>query len=315
MGKGDKAGARLAVVAALALGCGGGQAEPVTNSNSTATATATAAPTATVTTTATAEPTATAEVSTATASATETASASKGKRTFTFEGYTGPKASKSFANTPLAWVVRPAGEDGSFENNRLDILPFVKVQGDEVLVQMGKDELVVPQAIAHPAAAPAALKPGDIVLTNTSSGVTLAKVAANDKQTGQTKVRYVKDGAAAETTISRQATLKLDGALSFGAPVAFKDGSTWVGGWYGGGDASKAFVAMGKGWKVVDAKSLKVLKLNAAHAAGASVWTKTANGFEPGTVEQSLDDGLRYKVKLKSGASTAAFDAVSAPLE
>jgi hypothetical protein len=301
--------------AALALGCGGGQTEPVSDANGTATATATAAPTPT----ATSEPVATAEATASAPTATETATASatvaKGKRTFKFEGYTGPKASKSFANTPLAWVVRPAGDDGSFENNRLDILPFLKVQGDEVIVQMGKDELIVPQAIAHPAAAPAALQSGDIVLTNTSGGVTIAKVAANDKKTGQTKVKYVKDGAISETTISRQATLKLDGTLSFGAPVAFKDGATWVGGWYGGGDASKGFVAMGKGWKVVDAKALKALKIGTLHAAGAAVWTKTSKGFEPGTVEEALDDGLRYKVKLKSGSTTAAFDAVSAPLE
>jgi len=75
-------------------------------------------------------------------------------------------------------------------------------------------------------------------------------------------------------------------------------------------------VALGKGWKVVDTGSIKPLKILGAHTKGAKVVAGAQGTLSAGVVEEVLDGGLRYKVKLADGStSTLGFDVVSAPVE
>lgn len=267
---------------------------------------------------ASAEPSASSS-SAASGSASSVASSStgpKGKRSFRFEAYDGPKVKRSFEHTPVAWVVRPAGSDGSFEENKLALMALLRTQGDDVVVQYEGGELAVPMALAQAGATPLGLKTGDTVFSNTGSFGAVARVQSIDEKKGMTKIKFVVGADVQEKEISRQAMLKLDERASFGRPVAFKDGATWRHGLFGGGDAKKGFVALGKGWKVVDSAAIKPLKILGAHAKGAKVVAGAQGTLSAGVVEEVLDGGLRYKVKLADGSSaTLGFDVVSAPVE
>lgn len=245
--------------------------------------------------------------------------AANGKRTIRFDGYTGPKATKSFAGTPAVWVFGPANNDADFEQNKLALVALLKPQGDEVVVQWGKDELVVPGILAAPSVAPAGLKKGDAVFTNTAKGSGAARVVSVNKQSGQAKLKVSRGSAVEDADISQAALLKLDDKLTFGQPVAIKEGSAWLVGHYVGGDASKGFVALGKGFRLVAPSTIKPLRISAPLAKGAAVWALSAGGggkdLKPGTVEEVLNDASQYKVKLDSGLETLTFDRVTPPLE
>ncbi len=240
----------------------------------------------------------------------------RGKRSFRFEAYDGPKVKRAFEHTPVAWVVRPAGSDGSFEENKLALMALLRTQGDDVVVQYEGGELSVPMTLAQAGATPLGLKTGDTVFSNTGAFGAVARVQSIDEKKGMTKIKFVVGTEVQEKEISRQAMLKLDDRASFGRPVAFKDGATWRHGLFGGGDAKKGFVALGKGWKVVDTGSIKPLKILGAHTKGAKVVAGAQGTLSAGVVEEVLDGGLRYKVKLADGStSTLGFDVVSAPVE
>lgn len=253
---------------------------------------------------------------TASAASGSISTAANGKRTIRFDGYTGPKATKSFAGTPAVWVFGPANNDADFEQNKLALVGLLKPQGDEVIVQWGKDELVVPGILAAPSVAPAGLKKGDAVFTNTAKGSGAARVVSVNKQSGQAKLKVSRGSAIEDADISQAALLKLDDKLTFGQPVAIKEGSGWIVGNYVGGDASKGFVALGKGFRLVAPSTIKALHVSAPLAKGAAVWALAGGkDLKPGTIEEVLNEASQYKVKLDAGTETVAFDRVTTPLE
>lgn len=252
---------------------------------------------------------------TASAATGSISTAANGKRTIRFDGYTGPKATKSFAGTPAVWVFGPANGDADFEQNKLALVGLLKPQGDEVIVQWGKDELIVPGILAAPSVAPAGLKKGDAVFTNTAKGSGAARVVSINKQSGQAKLKVSRGSAIEDADISQAALLKLDDKLTFGQPVAIKEGSTWLVGSYVGGDASKGFVALGKGYRLVAPSTIKPLRVSAPFTKGAAVWALSGKDLKPGTIEEVLNEASQYKVKLDAGSETVAFDRVTTPLE
>jgi hypothetical protein len=119
-----------------------------------------------------------------------------------------------------------------------------------------------------------------------------------------------------EREIDAKDIRKLDGSLTFGTPIGYKDGKKW---------RAAKLIHMGKkqSWvaafagkpKQVPTDSIKAVDVK-KYKKGDKVWASFAGTFKPATVTGVMEEGVKYQVKFdKWGDTEVSLAEITAPLE
>ena len=292
----------LPSLAILAAACGSAEPAPTTP---TATATPTAAPTATPT----AAPTASAA-----------APPEKAKPVQRFWAWDGPSEGPAITGK-RAWTAVPTGQ--ATDRGRhvfISVEDFVKTDGANNVWRTPLTDLVVPVALAAPLAPPTGLKKGDPVLADNSNDIAFGLVESVDGET--VKMKYVFGDLVGDFEAKLSETVRIDGALRLGVPVAFKlDGKLYAGRFLAK-SATDAWMALeytddqpfAKA-KAADVRAIGTAALKVGDACLYDNIFGTRNELRPAKVTKVIEGGLFYEVKTDKGQTwTVPFHHVSPPI-
>lgn len=238
-----------------------------------------------------------------------------------FWGYDGPAEGPAIAGK-RAWTAVPSGEEkDAYRHVFLSVEDFVKSDGTNNLFRSPAGDIVAPVAMAENLTPPASLKKGDPVFAEDSNDNVLGRVDSVDGD--NITIATVFGELVGEATAPRSETMLLDGALRFGAPVAFREGAKWYVGRLLAKTATDAWIALeytdnrpyAKA-KLADVRALdvtKILKVGDKVLADSAIATR--NELVPGEVTKVIEGGVFYEVKLeKRSTMKIAFTHITRPL-
>ncbi len=300
-----------ALLPLLAAACGPSEQKPATAPTPTASASVNAAPTSSAT---------------AMASATSTAAAvdppsRPGRPVMRFWDYDGPAEGPAITGK-RGWTAVPSGDaKDAYRHVFLSVEDFVKTDGKNNFWRSPAGDIVAPISMADNLAPPAKLKKGDPVFAENSNDNVIGRVEIGDGDT--IKVNSVFGEMVGEVEAPRSEVVLLDGALRFGAPVAYKEGGKWWVGRLIAKTAQDAWIALEytdnhpyAKVKLADVRALDVTKILAVGdkvLADSSILTR--NELTPGQITKVIDGGVFYEVKIeKRGTFKIAFSHITAPL-
>ncbi len=226
-----------------------------------------------------------------------------------------------------AWVVLPVSS--GWETLKFTIKPVQRLEPTFAVIEVAgsdgaKKEAFVPGAFTNPALPSDKLETDSPVMVAHAGGSSIGRVAAAPAQ-NQVKVRFRFAGVLEEKEVPVEDVLKLDGTLTFGAPVAYSEEKEEGGKrrmlWR---PAQLVQSAEDKCWLVTTAgrpiraplSSVKALNLGVLHKTGDKVWAGRGEELMPGQVLDAQDGATRYKIKLDEGSEiTASFEVVTSPIK
>lgn len=305
------------VLLGLFVGCGGEQPEPVTPPPP-APAPAPAPPPAAQVAASSASPSAVASAQ----PAAQTPSKDGKRGPAHWKGFPGPKTKATALATKRAWGVVPVGLGDDFDVAKIALQDYGKPSGEEqLLLAFDKSEIYVPAGLVRPAEPAKGVAKGDGIMVNVAAASGYGRVLEVKKGDEGDVVSFKYDWGGSidddPTDLPVDQVVKLEDKLSFGQPVAVKDGDGWRFGELVYTDATTSWVLgfAGKPEQVAT-KDLKPLKVAKPIAKGAKVLAE-GPGFRlvPGKVTDVLGGGAQYKVKLDDGKEEKLpMQKVSAPL-
>jgi hypothetical protein len=188
------------------------------------------------------------------------------------------------------------------------------------VVKSTNGEYLVPGAFLAGLEAPQGLVKGDAVIASAHGTRVFARVIEPGETT---KIAFRFATGLEEISVPTLELRRLDDTLKFGAPAAFLDKRE---GEKKGRYRPIAFVSSDgeRAWIItstgkpqrLEAAKVKPLPVAKIHAKGEKVWVSRGDEFTSGLVEDILDQGVRYKVRLEGGDdTTVAYDGVATPLE
>lgn len=232
--------------------------------------------------------------------------------------YPGPFDKVTLKGGETVWCVLPVSVGwGTLEYS---IRKVERIDTTWIVVKKGTDEFLLPPAFVQVAAAPTSLAKGDPVLVGAhETGLYGRVLDVGDK----VKVRFRFGSSVEEAEVDKTNVVKLDGKLAFGAPVLVQEEpedkkqrpavrfasfvstsptSTWV--VLGGGKPE----AITPSW-------VRPMNVAGPRKVGDKVWLVRQDDVAAGTVQEVLDDDLRYKIKLDGGGeTTSTYEAVTSAI-
>jgi len=228
-----------------------------------------------------------------------------------------------------AWSVMPVS--AGWETLKFTLNDVKRTEEDSVVFDVPSSatdtkpvEVFVPNAFTLAATAADRLDRNDPVMVATSGARAFGRVLSGDTKT-TVKVRYRFAGTSEEKDFDPRDVLKLDGKLSFGAPVGYSETKDADKGerkvvWH---PAQLVQVSDAKAWIVtnggkpirVEASSVKPMGVESIHRPGDKVWAVRGDELVPAELIEAMEDGLRYKVKIEGEEVTVSLEGVTQPLK
>lgn len=229
--------------------------------------------------------------------------------------YPGPFDKVTLKGDETVWCVLPVSVGwGTLEYS---IRKVERVDTTWIVVKKGTDEFLLPPAFVQVAAAPTSLAKGDPVLVGAhETGLYGRVLDVGDK----VKVRFRFGSSVEDAEVDKASVVKLDGKLAFGAPVLVQEEpedkkktpavrfASFV-----STSATSTWVVLGGGKpEPVTPSWVHAMNVAGPRKVGDKVWLVRQDDVAPGTIQEVLDDDLRYKIKLDSGTeATSTYEAVT----
>jgi hypothetical protein len=231
----------------------------------------------------------------------------------------GPELRATVKEGQKAWAALPVS--AGWETLKMSLHDVTRIESETVVV-FGIEgvEYFVPAAFVVPAEPAKDLAVGDAVMASAYGTRVFGRVTAAGPKV---KVKFRFAAGVEEKELEPTEVFKLDGTLKFGAPVIYKedrDPSTGKEGKLRPGqfvstDEGRTWV-LGNAGKPqrVPATAVQALDIR-PHKINDKVWVTRIDEITSALVQEVLDDGVRYRVKLENGDdATATLDQVSAPV-
>lgn len=230
-----------------------------------------------------------------------------------FTSFPGPAVTVTAKPGSKAWAAAPIAM--SWDSLKLCQYDLTRVEKSEGIFHFVTDDIRVPGAFIVAAKAATGLKPGTAVMVSTYVTSAYGRVAAIES--GKAKVAFSWAGKIQTQPFALTEVLPMTGALSFGQPVAYSEGSAWKAGRLVYSDKARSWVLgfMGKPTQVATSAlrpvAAKMFK------AGDKVWIEWVGGYKPGTVKAVLSGGAGYTVQYdgQSKAESKSWAEVTTPFK
>ncbi|MFN0249903.1 MAG: hypothetical protein ACKV2T_23670 [Kofleriaceae bacterium] len=132
------------------------------------------------------------------------------------------------------------------------------------------------------------------------------------------EVKYWQFGKVAETTMEPQRVLAIGSGWVFGAPLAYKRGTSWVTAQLVLDGDTDVHVFIDRKVEKVAKADVRLIDLSKRFAKGAKIWAAPSSGmslaFVEGSVLEVLGEGLGYTVKTADRKFDVSFDRAIAKL-
>jgi hypothetical protein len=213
---------------------------------------------------------------------------------------------------PKAWTL---GEGESWE---IGLYTYTRTEGSKNFFRVfaGEEEFSVPGAFTRDAKVTPGLKKGDPVRVNVVTNAVCGLVVSASDQ----KVKVMFDwGSQIDTReVEPYEVLALDGKLSYGAPVLYKEQGEE--GWQAGSLVyMNAKTAWLQGNIKADPKLVKPVDVMKKYKKGDKVLAypmNTITVYRPGKITKVLEDGLFYEYEVEDGRTeTADYCHVTSPIK
>lgn len=232
--------------------------------------------------------------------------------------YPGPFDPVTLKGGETIWCILPVSVGwGTLE---FAVEKVERVDPTWIVVKKGDNEFLLPPAFVQLAAAPPSLAKGDPVLVSAhDTGLYGRVLETGDK----VKVRFRFGSSVEEAEVEKSSVIKLDGRLAFGAPVLVQEEvedkkqtpparfASFV-----SASPTSTWVVLGGGKpQPVTPSWVHAMNVAGTRKAGDKVWLVRQDDVAAATILEVLDDDLRYKLKLESGAeTTTTFEAVTSAI-
>lgn len=231
----------------------------------------------------------------------------------------GPEVKSPVKEGQKAWAAIPVS--AGWDTLKLSLHEVSRIEGETVVVfSIDGVDYFVPAAFVVPAEPAKDLAMGDAVMASAYGTRVFGRVTA---LTPKLKVKFRFAVAVEEKEFDASEVSKLDATLHFGAPILFKEEREGVlskdaklrTGQFVSTDEGRTWVLglAGKPQRVA-ANAVQPMDVR-QHKVNDKVWVTRSDEVTPGLVQEVLDDGVRYRVKLENGdEATATLDQVTVPL-
>lgn len=252
------------------------------------------------------------------ASAAPSASADVPRGPVKWADYPGPFDKPTFKGGETVWCVLPVSVGwGTLE---FSVRTVSRVDDTWISVKKGEDEFLLPSAFVSAVGAAPTLAKGDAVLVSAHDTGLYGRVLESG---AKVKVRFRFGSSIEELEVDKTSVVKLDGKLGLGAPVLVQEereepkvtapvhaasfvstspAATWV--LLGGGKPERYTPS----W-------VRAMNVGGLRKVGDKVWLIRQDDLSAATVQEVLEDDLRYKLKLDNGSeTTASYESVTSPI-